>query len=38
MKLLVDSKSDKVLGVSMCGPDSAEIMQVGGGENGIWKI
>ena len=34
MKLLVDSGSDKVIGVSMCGPDAAEIMQVGGGGGG----
>ena len=27
MKLVVDSKNDKVLGVHMVGPDSAEIMQ-----------
>lgn len=27
MKLIVDEKSDKVIGASMCGPDAAEIMQ-----------
>ena len=27
MKLIVDAKSDKILGVHMVGPDSAEIMQ-----------
>eukprot|EP00252_Welwitschia_mirabilis_P015171 TRINITY_DN33389_c0_g1_i1.p1 TRINITY_DN33389_c0_g1~~TRINITY_DN33389_c0_g1_i1.p1 ORF type:complete len:493 (+),score=117.13 TRINITY_DN33389_c0_g1_i1:340-1818(+) len=27
MKLIVDCKSDKVLGASMCGPDAPEIMQ-----------
>ncbi|KAF5736654.1 glutathione reductase cytosolic [Tripterygium wilfordii] len=27
MKLLVDAETDKVIGASMCGPDSAEIMQ-----------
>ncbi|KAJ7298008.1 hypothetical protein O6H91_Y022400 [Diphasiastrum complanatum] len=27
MKLIVDSKSDKVLGAAMCGPDAPEIMQ-----------
>lgn len=29
MKLMVDSVTDKVLGVAMVGPDSPEIMQVG---------
>ncbi len=28
MKLIVDSATDKVLGVCMVGPDAAEIMQV----------
>lgn len=28
MKLIVDAKTDKVLGASMCGPDAPEIMQV----------
>lgn len=28
MKIIVDSATDKVLGVSMVGPDAAEIMQV----------
>lgn len=28
MKLLVDAETDKVIGASMCGPDSPEIMQV----------
>jgi pyruvate/2-oxoglutarate dehydrogenase complex dihydrolipoamide dehydrogenase (E3) component len=28
MKLIVDSATDKVLGVCMIGPDAAEIMQV----------
>ena len=28
MKLVVDAETDKVLGASMCGPDSPEIMQV----------
>ena len=27
MKLIVDEKTDKVIGASMCGPDAAEIMQ-----------
>jgi glutathione reductase (NADPH) len=27
MKIIVDSATDKVLGVSMVGPDAAEIMQ-----------
>ncbi|KMZ69798.1 Glutathione-disulfide reductase [Zostera marina] len=27
MKLIVDAKTDKVLGASMCGPDAPEIMQ-----------
>lgn len=29
MKILVDAKTDKVIGVHMIGPDCAEIMQVG---------
>ena len=29
VKLVVDGKSDKVLGAHMCGADAAEIMQVG---------
>lgn len=28
MKILVDAKTDKVIGVHMIGPDCAEIMQV----------
>lgn len=28
MKLLVDAETDKVIGASMCGPDSPEIVQV----------
>lgn len=28
MKLVVEAETDKVLGVSMCGPDAPEIMQV----------
>ena len=27
MKMIVDTKTDKILGVHMVGPDSAEIMQ-----------
>ncbi|KVI00426.1 FAD-dependent pyridine nucleotide-disulfide oxidoreductase [Cynara cardunculus var. scolymus] len=29
MKLIVSAETDKVIGASMCGPDAAEIMQVG---------